>query len=59
MVKQDWMEQRIIHIENIRLQHNWTKQKESTFQFLLELYHTGRFIKLSKRQILKHINNTN
>jgi len=58
MVKQDWMEQRIIFIEKERNLNNWTKQKESTFQYLLNLYHTGRFIHLSKKQIMQQMNST-
>lgn len=56
MVEQHWMENQLIHIEQARNKKNWSEHREQQFRNLLNLYHTGRFINLSKKQI-KHILN--
>jgi len=56
MVKQEWMENQLIHIEHARNKKNWSEQREQQFRYLLELYHTGRFNKLSKKQIQQILN---
>ena len=57
MVKQDWMEYQIIHIEHARNEKNWSKKREQQFRSLLDVYHTGRFIHLSKKQIKQMLAN--
>ena len=55
MVNHEWMEYQLIKIENARNQLTWTSQHEQTFQYLLTVYRTGHFEKLSKQQIMQRL----
>ena len=55
MVKHDWIEHQLIRIEHARNQANWSEHHDKQFKYLLNLYDTGRFTRLSKKQIEHHL----
>lgn len=55
MVNHEWMENKLMFIENARNKQSWTLQHEQTFQYLLTVYRTGHFEKLSKQQIINRL----
>jgi len=51
MVNQEWIEDKISKMERDRLLENWTEIREKQFQYLLEIYRTGKFLKTSYSKI--------
>jgi hypothetical protein len=57
MVKETWMENKIIEMESKRFDDNWSKKHEEQFQCLLKIYRTGDFSKYNIKQINKKLAN--
>ena len=55
MVQQNWIETKIMEYERDQQNKIWSNEKEKEFQFLLELYHTGRYLAMNKKQIQEEI----
>lgn len=55
MVKETWMENKMIKMESKRLDDNWSKKHEEQFQYLLKIYRTGDFSKYNVKQIHKQL----
>lgn len=51
MVEQKWIEEKLSKMEAKRLEDNWTLANERQFQYLLEIYRTGKFLSVSYNTI--------
>jgi hypothetical protein len=51
MVKLEWMENKIVKLENDRNNGFWTDIRENQLQFLFKIYKTGNYIILSEDEI--------
>ena len=55
MVNQKQIEEMLSKMEADRLEDNWTVDKEKQFQYLLEIYRTGRFLSVDYNQIISEL----
>ena len=55
MVNHNWIETKLIQLERMRSSSNWDKCKEEQLNYLLELYHTGRFYQMSTSRIVQSL----
>jgi hypothetical protein len=51
MVKSEWMENKILKLENDRNNNYWTEVRENQLQFLIDVYKTGSYEKYSEEDI--------
>jgi len=51
MVNHTWIETKLIQLERARNSSTWNQQKEKQLNYLLELYHTGKFYQMSTHRI--------
>jgi hypothetical protein len=51
MVKAEWMENKIVKLENDRNNSFWSDIRENQLQFLFNIYKTGNYICLSEDDI--------
>lgn len=55
MVNHNWIETKLIQYERAKSSSAWNRQKERQLKYLLNLYHTGRFYKLSMQNIAHNL----
>ena len=55
MVNHTWMETKLIQYERAKNTQTWNQNKEKQFRYLLELYHTGKFYKMSTTRIVQSL----
>lgn len=53
MVNHHWIETKLIQFERAKSSTLWNQQKEKQLKYLLDLYHTGKFYKMSTRCIVE------
>jgi hypothetical protein len=51
MVKTEWIENKIIKLENDRNNNYWTDIRENQLQYLINIFKTGNYIKYSEEEI--------
>lgn len=51
MVNHNWIETKLIQMERAKSKSTWNQQKEKQLNYLLELYHTGKFYQMSTQHI--------
>lgn len=56
MVNHNWIEAKLIQLERAKNNSTWNQQKEKQLRYLLELYHTGRFYRMTTRRIAQGLN---
>ena len=55
MVNHNWIETKLIQLERAKSSSTWNKQKEQQLNYLLELYHTGKFYQMSTNRIAQSL----
>lgn len=55
MVEQKWIEDKLSKMEADRLGDNWSLIREKQFQYLLEIYRTGKFSLFSYNKIIEEL----
>lgn len=55
MVDHEWIEQKLIQLENDRCQNEWNEIREQQLIYLRNLYKTGEFIRYSAEVIDKQL----
>jgi hypothetical protein len=51
MVKTEWIENKIIKLENDRNNNYWTDIRENQLQYLINIFKTGNYIDYSEEEI--------
>jgi len=51
MVNHTWIETKLIQYERAKNSTTWNQQKEKQLNYLLDLYHTGKFYSMSMNRI--------
>jgi hypothetical protein len=51
MVKAEWMEDKILKLENDRNNNYWSEIRENQLNFLFSIYKTGNYEKLTEKEI--------
>lgn len=55
MVQQNWLESIIMKYERDQQNKKWSMSKEREFIYLLDIYHTGRYLAMNKKQIQEEL----
>ncbi|MEM0466518.1 MAG: hypothetical protein QXL17_03225 [Candidatus Thermoplasmatota archaeon] len=55
MVHHEWIEQKLIQLENDRCNNQWTEIRERQLQFLRELYSSGNFAQYTLENIIEQL----
>jgi len=55
MVNSDWMEQKIIQLENDRSQGEWSEIREKQLKYLITLFSSGAFVDYSSEKITEQL----
>ena len=55
MVNHNWMETKLIQYERAKNTSTWNQRKEKQLNYLLELYHTGKFYQMSTTRIVQSL----
>jgi hypothetical protein len=51
MVKAEWMEDKILKLENDKNNNFWSEIRENQLNFLFNIYRTGNYVKYSEKDI--------
>lgn len=55
MVNHNWIETKLIQLERARSSSTWNEQKKQQLNYLLDLYHTGKFYQMSTSRIAQSL----